>query len=143
MNEFETNGLFWYYCERCRLYSDGVCDAGACLHAPEIVDSAVDAAFKECFRAKEEIIDKQENYVEEDYYDYDFYDDDDNECERYFDMEGCKGCDDYDRCLYDYCASEAYWKNPTFYDEQQYLRELAEASRMYTTEINHDDDLPF
>lgn len=137
MTELETNGLFWYYCERCRLYSDGICDGGACLHAPEIVDSAVMAAFEDCFRAKEEIIDKQENYVEEDSYE------DDNECEIYFDMEGCKGCWHYNHCFDDYSASEAYNSDPTFYDKQAYLRELAEKSGIYTTEINHDDDLPF
>ena len=46
----KDNLLFFLYCSCCRLYLEGVCDAGACLHAPEVVDTYVMEEFEKCFK---------------------------------------------------------------------------------------------
>lgn len=141
MSELENNLLFWFYCKRCRLYADGVCDAAACLHAPEIVDSVVMSAFDQCFRAKEDEDDVsgiETGGIEEDF----CYDDDNSECERDFNVNYCKGCYDYNRCYDDFCAYEAYKNDPEYYDVQKYLCDMAELLGEYIMGIP-DDDLPF
>lgn len=50
MQGYYDNLLFFLYCSCCRLYLNGIRDAGSCLNAPEVVDIYVISEFEQCFK---------------------------------------------------------------------------------------------
>ncbi|MCM1357899.1 MAG: hypothetical protein NC205_04835 [Prevotella sp.] len=76
---------------------------------------------------------------------YDFYEDnfDSDICyNENFNEYRCKSCDNYDRCFYNYCASEAEWQAQQDFIEKTsagaYTKEFSSI-----TEIISNGDLPF